>query len=68
MRNPKGRAAYEESVLATVKSAGGAISAQGVRAAVGGTPAQARTALNRLIQRGVLGYAGRARATTYFLA
>jgi hypothetical protein len=41
------------------------VSAGDVRRQVGGTPLQARAALNRLIEAGKLNYTGRARGTRY---
>ena len=67
VRTPTGRAAYDNAVLDVVGGAKSPVSAQAVRAKVGGTPPQARSALNRLIEAGKVGYAGRARATRYFL-
>ena len=67
VRTPKGRAAYDDAVLDIVGGAKSPVSAQAVRAKVGGTPPQARAALNRLIESGKVGYTGRARATRYFI-
>jgi hypothetical protein len=64
-RSAKGRADYEASVLRIVKSASSPISAPEIRSQVGGTPQQARAALNRLIEEGKISYQGRARATRY---
>ena len=41
------------------------MSAPDLRAAVGGTPDQARRALNRLIEEGSVLYTGKARGTRY---
>ena len=68
VRKPSGRAQYDAAVLEVVAGAKGPASAQEIRAKVGGTPAQARAALNRLIEDNKLKYQGRARATRYFLA
>jgi len=68
VRKPSGRAQYDSAVLEVVAGAKGPASAQEIRAKVGGTPAQARAALNRLIEDNKLKYQGRARATRYFLA
>lgn len=67
-RSPAGRAEYEANVFKAVQKASGPISAQEVRSAVGGTPQQARAALNRLIEQGKLSFEGKARATRYFAA
>jgi predicted ArsR family transcriptional regulator len=48
-----------------VKTSSTPVSAQQVRAQVGGTPLQARKALNRLIEDGRLSFKGKARATKY---
>jgi hypothetical protein len=64
-RSAKGRAEYEANVLRVVKAATSPISAPEIRAEVGGTPQQARAALNRLIELGKISYEGRARATRY---
>ncbi|MEM6996322.1 MAG: hypothetical protein AAF721_37795 [Myxococcota bacterium] len=66
VRKAAGRKAYDKAVLAVVIEASGPTSAQEVRKSVGGTPAQARSALNRLIEGGRIGSQGRARATRYF--
>lgn len=65
VRSTAGRAAYDASVLGAVRAAEGWISAQSVRELVGGTAAQARTALNRLFEAGKIDFKGKARATKY---
>ena len=50
----------------TAASPSGEVSAVEIRGAVGGTPMQARAALNRLIEDGKIKYSGRARSTKYF--
>lgn len=67
-RSAKGRAAYEADVLQLVEAAKVPISAPEIRAKAGGTPQQARAALNRLIEAGKITYQGRARATRYSAA
>jgi hypothetical protein len=64
-RSAKGRTEYEANVLRVVKGATSPIGAPEIRAQVGGTPQQARAALNRLIELGKISYEGRARATRY---
>lgn len=64
-RTAAGREAYEKAVLDSVRAARGPIAAQDIRKKLGGTPQQARAALNRLIERGLIDYQGRARATRY---
>ena len=67
-RSATGRDAYDKSVLAILKSAGGKkVSAQTIRREVGGTPEQARRALNRLIDSNGVQYTGQARATRYWV-
>ncbi len=66
VRNAAGRAAYDAAVLNVLVSSKGPAPAQEVRRVAGGTPMQARAALNRLIESGKVGYKGRARATRYF--
>jgi hypothetical protein len=67
-RSAAGRAAYEQAVYDVVANANGKVAAVGIRAKVGGTPMQARAALNRLIEDGKITYEGKARATKYSLA
>jgi hypothetical protein len=66
-RTPAGRRAYEGKLLATLEAADKPTTAQQLRKAVGGTPDQARRALNRLIDAGKVKYTGRARGTRYAL-
>jgi len=66
VRTPAGRTAYDQAVLQAVVEAKDPVSAPDVRAKAGGTPAQARASLDRLISGGKLGYKGRARGTRYF--
>lgn len=67
-RSASGRAAYEHAIYDTVASSRGNIAAAQIRAKVGGTPMQARAALNRLIADAKITYEGRARATKYSVA
>lgn len=67
-RSRTGRRAYEAAVLETLGGADGPLSAQEIRGVVGGTPLQARTALNRLIEDGKVSWEGKARATRYRVA
>jgi hypothetical protein len=67
-RSASGRAAYEQAVYDTIAGSKGKIAATQIRAKIGGTPQQARAALNRLIEQGRLTYEGKARATRYSLA
>jgi hypothetical protein len=65
-RSAAGRAAYEAAVHGVVRDATDVVSANDVRANVGGTAMQARAALNRLIEQGRIRYKGKARGTRYF--
>lgn len=64
-RTPAARAEYDKSLLDSMKARGRWVSAQELRKNVGGTPLQARKALNRLIEQGVVKFKGKARATKY---
>lgn len=65
-RSAEGREIFQGRVLDFVQDAPGKVSAQDVRAAVGGTAAQVRKALNVAIENGDLKYGGRARGTRYW--
>lgn len=66
-RNAKGRAAYQKAVLETLKAAKGEkLGAREIRAAVGGTGLQARTAITVLIESKKVRFEGKARATRYW--
>lgn len=67
-RTPAARKRYDDAVYKAVKASSSPISAQDVRTQVGGTPLQARKALNRLIEGGRLTFQGKARATKYSAA
>lgn len=64
-RTPAARAEYEKQLFDTLKGERRWVSAQELRTQVGGTPLQARKALNRLIERGLIKFRGKARATKY---
>lgn len=64
-RTPVGREAYDQAVLDAVVAAGKAASAPELTAIAGGTPLQIRTALGRLIERGLVKWTGQARGTRY---
>lgn len=67
-RSGVGREAYDGAVMDLLRSAKGSMtSAQEIRRKVGGTPEQARRALNRLIETSGVKYAGKARATRYYV-
>ena len=64
-RSAKGREGYDQSILDVLGEAEKEMSASELRAKVGGTPLQARTALNRLIEAEKVTWQGRARSTRY---
>lgn len=66
-RTPAAREAYDASVLEALKAAGGSPTAPELSATAGGTPLQVRTALGRLIERGLVTWTGQARGTRYSL-
>lgn len=66
-RTPAAREAYDASVLEALKAAGGSPTAPELSATAGGTPLQVRTALGRLIERGLVTWSGQARGTRYSL-
>ena len=64
-----GRAAFEEAILGALgELGGGPVSGADVKAKVGGTSLQVRTAMNRLIEAGKVTFEGKARGTKYSLA
>jgi hypothetical protein len=67
-RSRAGREAYEQAVFNVLNSSKGKVAAADIRSKVGGTPMQARAALNRLIEDRRVSYEGKARATRYSLA
>jgi hypothetical protein len=67
-RSAAGRSRYEAAVFDVVRDADSSIKAPEIRARVGGTPQQARAALNRLIEEGRVSFEGKARATAYSAA
>lgn len=68
-RTAAGRAGFEEAILGALSELGGGpISAADVKAKVGGTSLQVRTALNRLIDAEKVTFEGKARGTKYSLA
>ncbi len=67
-RTQAGREAYDKAILEALNELGGGpVSGAKVKARVGGTPLQARTALNRLIETGAVTFEGKARGTKYSL-
>ncbi|MBL4687242.1 MAG: hypothetical protein JKY37_21780 [Nannocystaceae bacterium] len=67
-RTAGGREAYQEAVLDVLVGSGKPTAAAFIRRKAGGTPLQARAALNRLIEGGKVTFSGKARATRYTLA
>jgi len=65
-RRPADRASYDRSLLDAMFEKKW-MSAQDLRKVAGGTPLQARKALNRLIEGGKIKFKGKARATKYRL-
>lgn len=63
-RTASGRANYDQAVLSTLDTRG-EMSAEQLRAVVGGTPTQLRAAVHRLVAAGSVKARGRARATKY---
>lgn len=69
VRTEAGRDAFEAEVLNSLRDAGGDnVAASQLREVLDADPTQLRTALNRLIERGVLTFSGKARGTRYSLA
>ena len=67
-RTAAGREQYDREMLAALQDGDGAMSAEELRAQVGGTPLQARASLARLIEAGHVAWEGRARGTRYSVA
>ena len=69
VRTETGREAFDTEVLEGLKELGGEnVTATALRNALDADPTQLRTALNRLIERGVVTFTGKARGTRYSLA
>lgn len=64
-RTPAARKRYDNNILEALQAAGDWRNAQQLRGLAGGTPLQARKALNRLIEAGKIEFSGKARATSY---
>ena len=64
-RTGEGRDAYDEAVLGVIQSAGHPVSANEIRAEVGGTPIQLRAAVKRLDESRRIKTRGKARGTRY---
>lgn len=69
VRTETGREAFDNEVLEGLKELGGEnVNATSLRNALDADPTQLRAALNRLIERGVVTFSGKARGTRYSLA
>lgn len=69
VRTEAGREQFDSEVLEALKAQGGDnVSATSLREAIGAEPTQLRTSLNRLIERGIVTFTGKARGTRYSLA
>lgn len=69
VRTETGREHFDEEVLASLRAAGGdTVAATTLREMIGADPTQLRTSLNRLIERGLVTFTGKARGTRYSLA
>lgn len=69
VRTEAGREHFETEVLAALKEAGGEnVAATQLRNLLDADPTQLRTILNRLIERGVVTFTGKARGTRYSMA
>lgn len=67
-RTQAGREAYDKAILGALEELGGGpVPGSAIKVKVGGTPLQARTALNRLIEAGSVTFEGKARGTKYSL-
>ena len=66
VRTEAGRESFDGEVLEALKAHGGDnVSATSLRESIGAEPTQLRTALNRLIERGLVTFSGKARGTRY---
>lgn len=69
VRTETGREAFDNEVLEALKAQGGdTVAATQLRESIDAEPTQLRTALNRLIERGLVTFTGKARGTRYSLA
>jgi hypothetical protein len=69
VRTETGREAFDHEVLEALKAQGGdTVAATQLRESIDAEPTQLRTALNRLIERGLVTFTGKARGTRYSLA
>lgn len=69
VRTEAGREQFDHEVLEALRAAGGdTVAATQLRESIDAEPTQLRTALNRLIERGLVTFTGKARGTRYSLA
>jgi hypothetical protein len=69
VRTESGREQFDHEVLEALKAQGGdTVAATQLRESIDAEPTQLRTALNRLIERGLVTFTGKARGTRYSLA
>jgi hypothetical protein len=69
VRTEGGREQFDSEVLEALKAQGGdTVAATQLRESIDAEPTQLRTALNRLIERGLVTFTGKARGTRYSLA
>lgn len=68
LRTEEGRDQYDAVVAKALRSIGAKVSASELRSVVGGSPAQVRASLDRLIDQGRVEYEGKTRSTRYMLA
>jgi hypothetical protein len=69
VRTEAGREAFDKEVLDALKEFGGdTVAATQLRESLNADPTQLRTSLNRLIERGLVTFTGKARGTRYSLA
>jgi hypothetical protein len=69
VRTESGRETFDQEVLEALKAQGGdTVAATQLRESIDAEPTQLRTALNRLIERGLVTFTGKARGTRYSLA
>lgn len=67
-RTPESREKYDAAILSFLSGRNELVGSSVIRKKCGGTPLQARTALNRLIEDKKVRYEGQARATVYGVA
>ncbi len=69
VRTETGRESFDNEVLEALRTQGGdTVAATQLRESIDAEPTQLRTALNRLIERGLVTFTGKARGTRYSLA